>query len=1101
MNAIVILTVSVVVLAGVLSASATFWHTRNLSGSYDEALRIELEEKALAYSVTVTAFIDILGPEALSALEAIIESPPPASASGETPTSTQRAVQSLLGFEVWSPDSSAPGGYQLVFTQQVSDNAFPRNEEILLRLLDETSASQAPAAAIDEEANLILSSIVIPLDEETPLLGVATLSAEDEFAFFAAQRASATRNGILLAAAIIAFVSIIGGGGAIIIGRRISKPLAKLATGVEYVGTGDLTHVIDVDSSNEIGELAAAFNRMTANLARITASRDELDKEIAERKQTEKALRRSEAKYRTFFMDVQDIVFQTDTNGIIVEITPSVERFGYSRDALIGTSVLEIYEDPEQRAEVISAILEHGEISDFEIRLKTDDGSIVDMSISAHARYDANGVRRGMEGILRDITARKQAENALRERESQVQVLLENAAQGMVVIDSAGLIQLINARTEELFGYERAELIGQSIDMLLPERMRGGHAMARQDYFSHPHVRKMGSGLEIFGRRKDGTEFSAEISLSVTDWNGQPVGIASIMDITERKQEENALKRSLETERERARRDPLTGVLNHGAITEKLSEQCSSADGSPVAVAMVDLDGLKAINDTYGHLIGDQALIIVANALAEDDAIVGRYGGDEFIVILPGADRPEAERFRDAVTAKLLDARLPDPETNAKIQIVASWGLAIFPEEAETIVDLIHLSDSAMYAAKRERPVQPGQLDRREPLGSDRAAELVGALVPLLTSPGNLDDKLRLVSHRLSVGAGYDAVDFSMFAPEPGAPLAQNTFAHGDDDLIHAWQREQRKDSPEPHPIRLLFERAPRPVILNDPWNDELLLPRQREILQAAGLKSVLVAPLVWQDHVLGSLGVAKRQENAFTPADAQFLMAVAAQVTAIMRMESVVADLRASTARLSQAQEETVLLLAAAAEAHDHTTGLHLQSVRSLTEALAHELGYAEADATALGLASALHDIGKIRVTDAILASPAKLKTSQWEIMKKHTTWGADFLSGHEGFELAAAVALRHHERWDGSGYPEGIAGDAIPETATIVAVADAFDAITHNRPYRAGRSVDEAVAEIVAHGGKQFNPKVVTALERLHQRNRLPTVYPEVSDTETAA
>ena len=120
---------------------------------------------------------------------------------------------------------------------------------------------------------------------------------------------------------------------------------------------------------------------------------------------------------------------------------------------------------------------------------------------------------------------------------------------------------------------------------------------------------------------------------------------------------------------------------------------------------------------------------------------------------------------------------------------------------------------------------------------------------------------------------------------------------------------------------------------------------------------------------------------------------------------------------------------------------------------------------------------------------------------MKQHTTWGADFLSGHEGFELAATVALRHHDRWDGRGYPKGIAGDAIPEAATIVTVTDAFDAITHSRPYRDGRTVDEAVAEIVAHGGKQFNPKVVAALERLHQRNELPTVYPEVSDTERAA
>ncbi len=826
---------------------------------------------------------------------------------------------------------------------------------------------------LDEAEELAIANLV-QLQTDLDVLFADEIRAVAQ-AELAEAKADAERSVDFAQWALLALLiaSLGGGGAAIIIGRGISKPLGKLATGVEHVGRGDLSYVIDVDSSDEIGGLAAAFNRMTTNLALITASRDELDKEIGERKQAEKALRESEAKYRNIFENVQDIFFQTDTGGIIVEISPSVEHFGYTRDALIGTSVLEIYEDPEQRAEVVNAILEHGEMSDFEIRLKAGDGRVLDISISAHARYDADGGRIGVEGTLRDISLRKQAENAL--------------------------------------------------------------------------------------------------------------------------------EAALEAERARARHDTLTGVLNHGAIIEELRVQCSSAGQSPVVVAMLDLDGLKAINDTCGHQIGDKALVIVANVLSRDKAIVGRYGGDEFVVILPGADRSEAERYRDAVTAELLDAPLSDPETDAKIQVVASWGLAVFPEEAETIADLIHLSDSAMYAAKRQRPVEPGQLARRGPLGSDRAAEMVGALVPLLTSPGDLNDKLRLVSHQLSVGAGYDAVDFSMFAPTPGTPLAQNTFAQGPNGLIDAWNREQRDDGTEPHPIRLLFERSPRPVILNDPWNDELLLPPQREILRAAGLRSVLVAPLIWQDHVLGSLGVASKQEAAFAPADAQFLSAIATQVTAIMRMETVVVALQASSANLSQAHEETVLLLAAAAEAHDRTTGLHLQGVRDLTEALARELGYAEADATALGLASVLHDIGKIWVPDAILASPANLEANQWKIMKHHTIWGADFLEDHSGFGLAATVALHHHERWDGGGYPEGIAGDAIPEAATIVAAADALDAITHDRPYRAGRSVDEAVAEIAAYSGKQFNPKVVAALERLHQRNELPAVYPEVSDTEAAA
>ena len=119
---------------------------------------------------------------------------------------------------------------------------------------------------------------------------------------------------------------------------------------------------------------------------------------------------------------------------------------------------------------------------------------------------------------------------------------------------------------------------------------------------------------------------------------------------------------------------------------------------------------------------------------------------------------------------------------------------------------------------------------------------------------------------------------------------------------------------------------------------------------------------------------------------------------------------------------------------------------------------------------------------------------------MKRHTIWGASFLSGHEGFQLATKIARSHHERWDGAGYPDGLSGSAIPQAATVVTVADAFDAMTHDRPYRASQSVDEAIKEIVKHAGKQFNPTVVDALERLYRRNELPVTHPDASVADAA-
>jgi polar amino acid transport system substrate-binding protein len=132
------------------------------------------------------------------------------------------------------------------------------------------------------------------------------------------------------------------------------------------------------------------------------------------------------------------------------------------------------------------------------------------------------------------------------------------------------------------------------------------------------------------------------------------------------------------------------------------------------------------------------------------------------------------------------------------------------------------------------------------------------------------------------------------------------------------------------------------------------------------------------------------------------------------------------------------------------------------------------------MGLAAALHDIGKMRVPDHILSSSTELSSEEWDVMRQHTIWGAEFLRGHVGFELAATIARSHHERWDGAGYPDGLRGDMIPEAALIVTVADSFDAMTSDRPYRQGRTAEESIREIVAERGKQFAPRCLLELYR---------------------
>jgi diguanylate cyclase (GGDEF)-like protein len=552
--------------------------------------------------------------------------------------------------------------------------------------------------------------------------------------------------------------------------------------------------------------------------------------------------------------------------------------------------------------------------------------------------------------------------------------------------------------------------------------------------------------------------------------------------MTERKRMEEALL-------EQVRRDPLTGVLNHGAIVEELRGLVSRGDNGCHAVAMIDVDNLKAVNDTFGHPTGDAMLTALSGALSKDGALVGRYGGDEFVAIIPGADRAAAERYRDRVLGALAKTSLRDPDSGVSVPVEASLGIAIYPTESTRIEELIKRADTEMIAAKRQRSAALARLASARSPGGGRAAQIVGGLVPLLTSAGDLDTKLQLVSHRLSVEAGYEGVTFSLFSGHGESPEAQNTFAQAPDDLLEEWKTENRLAGE--HPIRPVLEARRRPVILGDPARSDLLRPVERDLLGAAGFRSAMVAPMMWEGQVVGLLGVASKRKNAFGPRDASFLMTVATQVTAIARMSSLVESLQLASTRVAEAQTDTVLLLAAAAEAHDQTTGLHLHNVRGITDALARELGHCEKVSAELGLAAVLHDIGKISVPDVVLSTAGQLTDAEWELMKQHTIWGAEFLAGRPGFEQAAAIAHSHHERWDGTGYPDGLLGEAIPEAATIVAVADAFDAMTSDRPYREARSVAAAVREIAACSGTQFSPKVVRALVRLHKARKMPRLH----------
>ncbi|WAR46793.1 HD domain-containing phosphohydrolase [Methylomonas rapida] len=179
---------------------------------------------------------------------------------------------------------------------------------------------------------------------------------------------------------------------------------------------------------------------------------------------------------------------------------------------------------------------------------------------------------------------------------------------------------------------------------------------------------------------------------------------------------------------------------------------------------------------------------------------------------------------------------------------------------------------------------------------------------------------------------------------------------------------------------------------------------------------------------------------------------------------------------QLEKSYREAIFMLGEAGHFNDTDTGVHIWRMAAYSKLLAQALGWPRQEVELLELAAAMHDTGKIGIPNAILCKSDKLTAEEWKIMFTHCQIGYDILSKSEApvFKLAAQVALYHHEKWDGSGYPRGLSGTDIPEAARIVAIADVFDALTLPRPYKAAWSAEEAFAYIEKNAGHHFDPRM---------------------------
>jgi ribonuclease P protein subunit RPR2 len=528
-----------------------------------------------------------------------------------------------------------------------------------------------------------------------------------------------------------------------------------------------------------------------------------------------------------------------------------------------------------------------------------------------------------------------------------------------------------------------------------------------------------------------------------------------------------------------ARRDALTGLANKRAFDEHLDKLLGPGRTQPVALVLFDLDGFKQVNDQHGHGVGDDVLREVGRVFmrvvrAEDE--IFRVGGEEFALVVEGSAREAgqiAERMRFGLAQSRRGHRLP----------TASAGVAAVPEHAHNADELQRKADIALYAAKLsgKNRVQIYAGDREETLPVHRTPHLRPVADPERGERG-----LRLLvvdddpSLRILLRTTFEVVDIEVEEAASADFARERIAAHVPDVVV--------LDVSMPGTDGLTFCRQLKADAATKHIGVVLLTGSDggtETAAQRCGADAFLRKPfsplelLNLVERIAGGLYEGPFRSAAGPPEEQ--LILYAQDLRRLLEVE------RGQRAIIQRAYRETVTALAGALETKDIGTGAHSQRVQRYAMELATGLDPDLLEDESVEYGFLLHDIGKIGIPDSILQKRGELSPTERRLLQNHTVLGEQLLSGvallqGQGLE----VVRHHHERWDGSGYPDGLAQTEIPLPARVFAVADALDAMTSDRPYRDARSWEEAEAEILRERGHQFDPHVVDVFRERRQRLR---------------
>ena len=573
--------------------------------------------------------------------------------------------------------------------------------------------------------------------------------------------------------------------------------------------------------------------------------------------------------------------------------------------------------------------------------------------------------------------------------------------------------------------------------------------------------------------------------------NRERLALANLAD------REAELERLNERLKEDSRRDPLTGMRNRRALADELPgvEAGHQARGDSLAIALCDVDRFKVYNDELGHLAGDQALRAIAATIRgslRGKDMAYRFGGEELLIVLPDTTAEEALAAVERVRAGVQSAALPHP---AGIGGVLTVSIGVAAGHAD-YGSLLARADAALYSAKhegRDRVVAATESEESCAVARERVGAEQG------TVPRHLRSMLEL-SRAAASGAGVTGVLESLaqtIRSELSFQVVAMNLLDDDGARMHVvavdGDEEARQSLLGTSSSWAEWSALMRPERMREgalwlaagtyEWADEgaCWTPPAAAALGPDGWhpEDMLMLPLRGAAGEIIGIVSLDQPLHGQRPDDAEIavLMAVADQAgLALEQAHRAAAGGAGAPGQSDELRLAAVMLLAETLDMRDARTAQHSRTVGTFAKRTAVALGLESDRVERIHAAGVLHDLGKLGIADAILHKPGPLDDAEWKEIMRHPEIGARILE-HAGMRDIAGWVRAHHERIDGGGYPRGIAGRQIPVEARILAVADAYEAMVADRPYRPGTPAASACEELIRCSGTQFDPTVVEA------------------------